>query len=149
GTPLLRPSQQSVASLAVSTSLLPASASGPGPLLSLVPKSGSRVWTGGTEARFISAAMQADADPRDAVPIAKFDDHQEWVAHAGGRLGSMAGLFVTGRRVASDRVEPFDPDPLATHVTSVYASADLQNARGQIRLNGSVDRTGMPYLGRA
>jgi len=149
GTPLLRPSQQSVASLAVSTSLLPASASGPGPLLSLVPKSGSRVWTGGTEAGFISAAMQADADPRDAVPIAKFDGHQEWVAHAGGPLASAAGLFVTGRRIASDRVEPFDPDPLATQVTSVYASADSQNARGQMRLVGSVDRTGMPYVGRA
>jgi len=149
GIPLLRPSQQSIASLAVSTSLLPASTSGPGPLLSLVPKSGSSVWTGGTEAGFISAGWQADPDPVHAAPIAKFDGHQEWVAHAGGPLASTAGLFVTGRRIASDRVEPFDPNPLATHVNSLFAAANFQDARGQVRVIGSVDRTGMPYVGRA
>jgi hypothetical protein len=149
GTPLLRPSPQSTASLTVSTSLLPASESGPGPLLSVVPKAGSRVWSGAAEAGFISDALQANSDVQSAAPIATFDGHQEWVAHAGGPLASTTGLFVTGRRIASDRVEQFDPDPLATDVNSLFAAADVQGSRGQMRVFGSIDRTGMPYVGRA
>ena len=52
GTPLVRPSQSSIAALVVSTSLLPASVGGPGPSLTLIPKPAATTWRGSVGAGF-------------------------------------------------------------------------------------------------
>jgi hypothetical protein len=147
GIPFLRPSQRSIAALAVTTSLLPASVGGPGPLLTLVPKSPSSMWTGGAELGVISPALQSDA-LRAAPPIAKFDNHQDWTTHVGGPLAREAGVFVSGRFVATDRLERTDPDPLESNVSSVFGSASIARD-GHVRAVGSLDRVGTPYAGRA
>ena len=169
GTPLLRPSQGSIAALAVSTALLPASAGGPGPLLTLVPKPSSATWIGTAEGAVISSALQSDA-VRAAPPIARFDNHYDVAARVGGPLAREAGLFVSTRFVATDRIERAPStslgagpstslgaspstslgasDPLETGVSSVFGSASIAR-NGHVRVAGSVDRVGMPYSGRA
>jgi len=147
GTPLLRPSPQSIASLAVSTSLLPASVGGPGPLLSLVPRPSSATWTGSFEAAAIAPALQSDS-VRAAPPIARFDSHHDVTAHIAGPLAREAGLFVSTRFVATDRIERADVDPLETGVSSAFGSVSIAQ-NGHVRVVGSVDRVGMPYSGRA
>jgi TonB dependent receptor len=150
GTPLLRPSQPSIAALVVSTTLLPASAGGPGPLLSLVPKPPSTTWKGGGEARFFSRALQSSNTLHGAPPIAKFDRYQDWNGHVAGPIASEAGLFVSARRTASDRIERTDPRPLESRVSSLFGTAAFAaGSRGRVRAVGSVDRVGMPYAGRA
>jgi hypothetical protein len=147
GTPLLRPSQGSIAALAVSTALLPASAGGPGPLLTLVPKPTSARWTGGLEAAAIPQALQSDSI-RVAAPIARFDSHHDVAAHIAGPLARETGLFVSTRFVATDRIERAEINRIETGVSSAFGSASIAK-NGHVRVVGSVDRAGMPYAGRA
>jgi hypothetical protein len=147
GVPLLRPSQGSIAALAVSTALLPASAGGPGPLMTLVPKSSSATWSGSVEGSVIAPALQSGR-VRVAPPIARFDSHHDGSGHIGGSLAREAGLFVSTRFVATDRIERADVNPLETGVSSVFGSASIAK-NGHVRVVGSVDRVGMPYAGRA
>ena len=150
GTPLLRPGKESIASLAVATSLLPASASGAGPLLTLVPRLPGTIWRGGAEAGFISSGLQSSDSVAGVPPIAMFDNHQDLSVHAGGPLAPHAGLFVSARRVATDRIERTDPDPLESRVFSVYGAGTVaKGSPGHVRLAGSVDRVGVPYAARA
>jgi hypothetical protein len=150
GTPLLRPGEESIASLAVSTSLLPASTPGPGPLLTLVPRLPGTIWRGGAEAGFISSGLQSGDAVAGVPPIARFDNHHDLSLHAGGPLASGTGIFVSARRVATDRFERSDPDPLESNVFSIYGSGALSTgSQGHVRVSGSVDRVGMPYVGRA
>ena len=147
GMPLLRPSQGSIAALAVSTALLPASAGGPGPLLTLVPKPSSATWSGSVEGAVISPALQSE-HVGAAPPIARFDDHYDVAARVGGPLAREAGVFVSTRFVATDRIERADRNSLESGVNSVFGSASIAR-NGHVRVMGSVDRAGMPYAGRA
>jgi hypothetical protein len=147
GMPLLRPSQGSIAALDVSTSLLPASAGGPGPVLTLVSRPSSARWSGSAEGAVIAPALQSDS-VRIAPAIARFDSHHDWSGHVGGPLARQTGLFVSTRFVSTDRIERTDLDPLETSVSSVFGSASIAR-NGHVRVVGSVDRAGMPYAGRA
>jgi len=155
GLPLLRPSQGSIAALDVSTSLLPASAGGPGPVLTLVSRPSSATWSGSAEGAVIAPALQSDS-VRIAPPIARFDSHHDWSGHVGGPLARQAGVFVSTRFVATDRIERADVpstslgagNPLETGVSSVFGSASIAR-NGHVRVAGGVDRVGMPYTGRA
>jgi hypothetical protein len=147
GTALLRPSRESIAALDVTTALLPASAGGPGPLLRLLSKPSSATWRGSAEGAVIAPALQS-ASVRIASPIAKFDSHHDWSGHVGGPLAREAGVFVSTRFTATDRIERADSDPLETGVSSVFGSASIAR-NGHVRVAGGVDRVGMPYTGRA
>jgi hypothetical protein len=150
GTPLLRPSQQATESLVVSTTLLPASAAGPGPLLTLLPTNPTSTWRGGVESRFISPALQSSNSLHSAVPIARFEGYQEWNGHAGGPVAPEAGVFLSARHSASDRIERNELDPLESRVSSIFGTAAIAgDERGRVRIVGSVDRIGIPYAGRA
>ena len=149
GTPLVRPSQSSIAALVVSTTLLPASVGGPGPSLTLIPKPPATTWRGSVGAGFISPALQAAQDPKDPPPIARFDTLREWNGDVGGPLASRAGFFVSARRIGADRIERTDPDPLSTDVSSIAGTVAIAGSQGQVRVAGGVDRASIPYAGRA
>ena len=150
GTPLARPAQEAIDTLLVSTTMLPASVGGPGPVLTLAPKSPSRTWQGSAEFGLIAPTLQAANDLPGAPSIAKFASHRDLGAHAGGPLGRQGGLFVAARRIASARVERNDPTELGTRVTSLETTVDLTaGPQGRLRAIGSVDRAAMPYVGRA
>ncbi|MBI4887250.1 MAG: carboxypeptidase regulatory-like domain-containing protein [Acidobacteria bacterium] len=150
GTPLVRAPQEAIASLLVSTTLLPASAGGPGPVLTMVPKSPAGGWHGASEIGVVPQALQ-DTNTRPGVPsVARLVTHRDWNAQLGAPLGPRAGLFLTVRRIATGRVESDDPTRLRTSVKSLFASSSVDaGSQGRLRLAASVDRTASPYAGRA
>ena len=149
GTPLARPPWESVETLIVATAMLPASARGPGPLLTVVPRTAGSVWRGGGEVGVMPGAMQADGTTNGVPAIAQFDGHHDASVVAGGPVGS-ARLFLSGRRSASTRLERDDPLQLETGITSLLGSLTRPTgSQGTIRAVASFDRAGLPYQGRA
>ena len=84
GTPLARPPWESVETLIVATAMLPASARGPGPLLTVVPRTAGSVWRGDGEIGVMPGAMQADGTTNGVPAIAQFDGHHDASVVAGG-----------------------------------------------------------------
>jgi len=149
GTPLARPPWESVETLVVATAMLPVSARGPGPLLTVVPRTAGSVWRGGGEIGVMPSAMQADGATNGVPAIAQFDGHHDASVVAGGPVG-IAGLFLSGRRSASTRLERDDPLQLETRITSLLGSLTRPTgSQGTIRAVASFDRAGLPYPGRA
>ena len=150
GTPLVRPAQEAIDSLLVSTVMLPASAAGPGPVLTLVPTAPARVGHGGAEIGVIANALQSTNAQPGAPSIARFARQHDWNGQAGGPAGSRAAFFLSARRIASDRLERNDPTTRRTSVGSLFANTTVSTgSTSRVRVAGSVDRTAMPYPGRA
>lgn len=150
GTPLMRPAPDAVDALLVSTTLLPASVGGPGPVVSVVPKAAAAI-------RYVAAEMAAipgdlrGANSQPGLPsIARFAMHRDANAQHGAPLGARANLFVAVRHTATDRLERDDAARLRTRVNSLAASATIASETNRrLRLAATVDRAALPYPGRA
>ncbi len=150
GTPLVRAPQDAIDSLLVSTTLLPASLAGPGPVLTMVPKTAAADPYIATEVAAIPSALRG-TNSRPGLPsIARFAVHRDGNAQLGAPLGSRTGLFAAVRHIATDRLERDDATRLRTRVNSLAASASVASGtNSRLRLAATVDRAALPYPGRA
>lgn len=150
GSTFARANHTPIETLLVSTTSLPASVGGPGPVLTVVPTNVDD-WRGSVSAGGIAQALQASGTSNDgAPPIARFIMHRDSVSDIGGRLGKRVDFFGSAQSAASNRVERSDPTVLSTTVASVFAGANVTvGARNRLRISPSLNRGTTPYSGRA
>lgn len=150
GTPLVHPSWESVEAVSIATAMLGAALRGPGPSLSVVPRSAGSTWGVDATTGFMPNAWQASATRGGVPSIARFASHQDASVSAGGGVGERADLFLSSRVSASTRLERDDPLRLETRLVSLLASTTRPaGSRGAIRAVASLDRAALPYPGRA
>jgi len=150
GTSLLRPHPEAFEALHVLTAMLPSSLSGPGPVLTLIPRMPSRIWQGAAAFDAGPSALQSDNAKPGAPSIAQFAMHREQTAQIGGAVGRQAGLFLSTHRAATDRMERGDPLRLRTAVNSFFVSSAINAGEGnRLRVVSTIDHTTVPYPGRA
>lgn len=150
GTALMRANHAPFDALLVTTSALPASVAGPGPVLTVVPRSGGSSWHGATQFGAMPGALQSVNAPPASPSIGRFAMHRDATVELGGPLSPRAGVFLSARSVASDRLERNDPTVLRTSVRSVFADTTvITGARSRLQLEANLDHADMPYPGRA
>ena len=150
GTPLVRSQPEALESLLVHTAMLPPSIGGPGPVLTLVPKTPSNGWHGAISLATGPPALQSSNAQPFAPSIARFVNHREWSAQLQGRLSRRGGMFLSTRQVVTDRVERDDPARLRTAVRSLFMNSTLNTGEAsRLRIAATVDRVTVPYPGRA
>jgi len=150
GTPLMRPPREAFESLLVHTAMLPASVGGPGPVLTLVPKIPSTLWHGGMSLATAPPALQSSNAIPGAPSIARFANHRDWGAQLQGAVARRGSIFLSARRVATDRMERADPVSMRTAVDSLFANSAVNTgADSRLRMSATIDQATMPYPGRA
>jgi hypothetical protein len=147
GFALLDPDLDWLSAVRFSTSLLPASESGGGPVLSLTPRRPARAWTG--TATFAQAG-DAGVPDAEAPPIARLQSWRNGTALASGPIGARAGLLVAASLRDSERVERDAPRRLSADVGSALAHLVLQPGHSQeLRVLGMFQQTDRPFASRA
>jgi len=150
GAPFFTTSHTSLETIVVSTSAIPPSISGAGALLSVTTRAPGNSWTARSSLGAMPTGLQS-RNSRDGAPsIARFKNHEDWSGEAGGPIAARAGVFLSARLMASDRVERDDPAILEGRVGSFSANGTV-DARGKsrIRLGATLDGTRTPSPARA
>lgn len=150
GTPLVRMNHAAVEGLMVSTSMLPVSVDGPGPVLTLIPKAPATVWHGAMMLGTFPNRLQSDNALPGAPSVERLAMHRDWSTEFGGPLGARAGLFLSARLVSAGRVERDEAMLLRTSVGSLSANTTVgAGLQGRVHVVGTLDRAAAPYAGRA
>ena len=151
GIPLLRADPDAVQTVVVSSAALPAALEGPGPAITLVPRTIPSTWRGCAQVSFVPDELQSDNSLAGVASIARFDSSREGSVIAGGPLfRSRLGLFAAARVVASRRQERDDPTVWPTRVGSLFLhSAAGAGPHNRLEVVGTFDDTSYPYPGRA
>jgi len=151
GAPIFTTDPTSLETIVVSTSAIPSSIGGAGALVSVMTRAPGDTWTGRSSIGFMPAGLQS-RNTRDGAPsIARFKTHEDWSGEAGGPLDERAGVFLSARLVASERVERDDPAVLPGRVGSFSANATVAaHDQSRIRLGATLDgtRTASPSRAR-
>jgi hypothetical protein len=150
GTPAIYPDLGVVEAVEWEAARLTADVSGPGPVISLVPRRPGDVWTGTAQALFTPAGWQPDPAPGIAPAMARFDSWTDLGLSAGGPAGPRAGLFAAIRATDSGRTERNDPLVLSNNVASLYGHyVGAVRPDAELRITTALSRQTRPFAGRA
>lgn len=142
GTLVFPADPTSLDTLVVSTSAIRSSVAGAGALLSMTTRAPGDIWTFGSSVGVMPAGLQSRNERDGAASIARFTKHEDWSGEAGGPIGVHAGVFLSGRLVASDRVERDDPAVLRGRAGSFSANTTIAaHDQSRLRLGTTLDRT--------
>src|SRR5207342_3148891 len=119
GTPLVRTNHAPADALIVRTSMLPVSDSGPGAVLTLLPKAPATTWHGGAMVGAFPGPWQSDDARLGAPSVARLVTHRDAGADIGGPLGERAGFFLSSRVASAERFERDEPIGMQTSLGSV------------------------------
>ena len=132
GSALVDPDLAWLSSVRFATALLPASASGAGPVLALAPRRPGAQWSG---ALTLDTAQPEGAPADGPPPIARLDAWRNGAAVAGGPLGARAGLLVAASVRDADRFERGGAPLLHARVGSALGQLTFQaGERHELRL---------------
>ena len=150
GGVLIQPDPDAMTALIMDAGSLPAESSGPGPVLTMVPRRPGTEWRGTARAAISPAAFQSNNERQGASSIARLDSLTDGSALVSGPVAqSGAGLLVAGRVTASHRLERDDPAALGSDLRSLLTHLVVPQSDGDIRLVVAGESSTHPYAGRA
>jgi hypothetical protein len=147
GFALVDPDLAWLSSVRFATSLLPASESGAGPVLSLSPRRPGARWTGTVT---LDLARPEGAPADGPPPLARLDSWRNGALLAAGPIGAKAGLVVGASVRTAERFERNAEPRLGANVRSVLGQLTFQpSERQELRLSAAGQWIERPFAGRA
>jgi hypothetical protein len=103
GVPSIDPALAALDTIVVQSAALDASAAGPGPVVDLVLRQPSALWSGDLRVNFAPPALQSGGGA--TPPITRLKSGGDGDIAAGGPLGDRLSLFLAGRAASAERIE--------------------------------------------
>jgi hypothetical protein len=150
GAPAVYPDLGLFEAVQVETARLTADATGPGPVITLVPRRPGESWSGSGEL-FVTPGSWQPAPPA-GVPAAlgRYDHWTDGGMSVSGPVASRTGLFASVRGTHGERFERDDPIVLPNHVASLYGHVvGAAGPDGELRITTALSRVTRPFEGRA
>jgi hypothetical protein len=149
GIPLVYPDLGVLQGVEVYSATMTAETAGPGPVISLIPRSPSSTWTGHAQFGATPRSWQ-NASSEIAPSIARFDSYVDGSVLLAGPVGRRLGVVASARVTNTRRLERDAPVALRSDVTSLFARAQTGSASGdQVRVVTTTTSIRRPYAARA
>lgn len=147
GLPSIDPALAAHDAIVVQSAGIDPSAAGPGPVVDLVLRRPSALWSG--DVRFGLAAPALQARAGSTPPITRLRSGGDGDIVAGGPLARRLGVFLAGRVASVERIER-DGVGFAPHVASAMAHvAAVPRSDTELRVLVAAVRSDRPFPGRA
>jgi len=150
GAPAIYPDLGLFSAVNVETARLVPDAGGPGPVITLVPRPASEIWSGTGAISVTPGSWQPDPVVGGTPALARFDHWTDASVSAGGPIAAHAGLFASIRGTHAGRLERDDPIVLPNNVSSLYGRlVGTAGADRELRITTALSRATRPFEGRA